>query len=87
MDNVFQNDDNVENSFINTIIDENASRDTSGVDGLIQIFVKRKKLIEAIILDTIANQESSRVIKETETYIDENERTLFYFRTIFIHSS
>ncbi len=67
---VKQDQDGHETALIDTIVDENSTSDTSGADGLIQMYVNRKKLIEAVILDTIANQDSSRVIKETETYID-----------------
>lgn len=71
LDNTVKQDaDGHETALIDTIADENSTSDTSGADGLIQMYVNRKKLIEAVILDTIANQDSSRVIKETETYID-----------------
>ena len=75
LDAEFDNDDN-ENSLLDTLVDESADADRAFSEGasaafaLIQSCINKKKIVEAIILDTIAFNDVQKVSKKVIKGVD-----------------
>jgi CRISPR/Cas system-associated protein Cas5 (RAMP superfamily) len=80
-------DEDGESTLLDTIVDEDAEAARENQEGaeaayaLVQSCIDKKKLIEAIILDTIAFNETERVKKETTYTFDEDGKKHKYTKT------
>lgn len=84
-----EGDNGVQRTLGDTICDEQAEAETNMTEGniatrhLIQSFINKKKLVEAIILDIIAFGDTQKVTKKVKKSIDENGESFKY--TTYTH--
>lgn len=59
--------DDRETTLADTVADENSGCTFSGVDSVIQEYINNNKVIEAIVIDTVANNPTIRITSQTKT--------------------
>ena len=84
-----ESDNGAQRTLLDTIADENAEREARMADStttarqIIQTFINKNKIVEAIIMDIIAFGDTEKVTKQIKQSVDENGEEIKY--TTYTH--
>lgn len=79
-----ENDNGTQRTLLDTIVDENAERAVRMRDGatgarqIVQAFIDKNRIVEAIIMDIIAFGDTEKVTKHIKRRVDENGEEIKY---------